>query len=661
MLRVFLFFFLLSISAQLFGQRIEIDRLERDFEGSFRDREAYELSQKFIQIDSTYYTGHYFEALYRYFRASDQLGYQQAIKPLTKAIFYMDKDYSRELRRTTDLFVYINTYQYQRKYAVLIDLLEKCYQYTNEPDKAIGVIRKLIKKDFVFNFGVQPYASLSWIYHRNRTYKPDKYPFLKNSIEENVQLASKFADSIKITTRKNQRYIRQWFADFANGADGSYYHFKDLIYSYLLKIDSAEYCAAQLERLDNLSKNNYGNLQFIQANYEKAEEYYDMARDQDGYQFKSTKEFDYMQSVIRIFKNDLKGAELMVANSLDVLGPTPGFGWNNIAMARVNYYAGDLEKSKEHADKAAQFLETHINSTWGKLQYDRNTLLFEYLYHQQKIKEIRFNNKFYWLSLNDLTDIAYHFFKKENAHLILTSDLSANPERFLVLYNIFATENTIFFDEIWEIIKTFNSKYFIRLFEEKRNSDPRPGIIKYYNYYIAKFHLEDGEDELAISHFQKVLEDATLDPNYEKLLIGRVYEGLALAYDNLEMPEESDSFLVRFYETYPQLVPFSPLKMKMNLEVSYQSRSEEEIELVEAIKSTNLQWTEAKQENLPTLQINFEVEDGKKQVAYSIVDTKSEGVEGRVRLETAAAEKVIYAAFGIKFNPTSKSTVAVND
>ncbi len=64
------------------GQRIEIDRLERDFKGSFSSRKAYELSQKMIQLDSTYYVGHFFEANYRYDRASDKRGYESAIKSL---------------------------------------------------------------------------------------------------------------------------------------------------------------------------------------------------------------------------------------------------------------------------------------------------------------------------------------------------------------------------------------------------------------------------------------------------------------------------------------------------------------------------------------------------------------------------------------------------
>ncbi|HHP7240803.1 MAG TPA: hypothetical protein ACFCUD_03980 [Cyclobacteriaceae bacterium] len=640
-----LLFFLSAIYS--WGQRIEIDRLERDFRGSFKDREAYELSQKFLQIDSTYYTGHYFEGLYRYFRASDKLGYQQAIKPIKKSIYYLEKDFYRQLRRSTNLSVYINTYQYQRKYAVLIDLLEKCYQYTAQPEKAIETVRKLIKKDFVFNFGVQPYATLSWIYHRNRTYSPEKYPFLKSTIMDNVLTASKYADSILITNRKNKRYVSQWFSNYADGPEGSYYHFKDIIYSYLLKVDSAEYCASQLERLNRLSKNNYGNLQFIQANYKKAERYYDMARNEDGYRYKSTKEFDYMQSVIKIFSNELEEARNIVANSIDLLGPTPGFGWNNIAMARANYYSGDLEATREYASKASEFKEVHINSTWGKLQYDRNTLLFEYLYHKQKINEIKFLNTGYWYDLSDLKDLVYHYFKKENAHLILTSDLSANPERFLVLYNIFSSENTLFFDEIWEVIKNFNADYFIDLFTEKRAKDRRPGIIKYYDYYIAKFHLEDGNYDLAVSSFQNILEDPTLEPEYEKLLLGRVYEGLAIAFERLDMSEESNNFKLKFYETYPQIVPFSSLNMDFNLVIENKSLSDGQEKIVDKIKNSAVNWSSSLNNDWPTLYLQFV--NGTDEINYTVEANAQKKFEGKLVFEEndSRFKQLLYKAFGI--------------
>lgn len=647
-IRTFLLFLLLGASFFLEAQRIEIDRLERDFKGSFRSREAYELSQKFIQIDSTYYTGHYFEGLYRYFRASDLLGYKLAIKPLKKSLILMEHDFPRELRRVKDLQSYIPVYELQRKYAILCDLLTRSYRHIGELDKSIAVTRKLIDRRFVYNWGVNPYAQLSWIHHKNRVYTPEKYSFLKPTIEENVRLASRYADSILITNQKNYQFVSKYIPAGFDPIEGSYFHYKELINSYLLNVDSAEFCAQNMKRLGQLSYNNYGNLQFIQAKFEDAEKHYDRERGIDGYQRKETKEFDYMESVINIFKNDPAKARAIVQNSLDIMGPTPGYGWNNIAMARAQYYSGDLEESKAYRDKAANFKELHINSTWGKVQYDRNTMLFEYLYHQRKMKEIKFRDRNYWWDFNAIVDLAGHYFKKENAHLLLTSELSANPERFLVLYNLFASENTIFFDEIWELIKDFNPDYFIRLFEEKLTKEPREGVNKYLQYFIAKFYLADGEPSKAIERLELLLSDPTLNLEYEKLFIARVNEAMSAAHQSQENTDEADQHLLEFYQTYPQLVPFSDLTMKLKMDASA-ANIETAQSILTDLEGFDIEWVG--EGEWPLVKIGFEEGEEGLSANYQISDSNGDEVyfsgAFKVNKYDDPATELVYRLFGV--------------
>ncbi|MEM9895638.1 MAG: hypothetical protein AAF789_04660 [Bacteroidota bacterium] len=644
-------FFLLLVSClPSTAQRIEIDRLERDFRGSFRSREAYELSQKFIQIDSTYYTGYYFEGLYRFFRASDLLGYQLAIKPLRKGLQLMEDDFRAELRRIRDIQAYIPVYELQRKYAIFCDLLIRCYSNVGELDKSIAVIRKLIDRRFIYNWGVDPYAHLSWIHHKNRVYTSERYAFLKPSIEQNVKLASKYADSILIFNRNNYQFINQYIPTGFDPVEGSYWHYKDIIYSYLLNVDSAEISAQNLRRLGNLSLNNYGNLQFIQAKFEDAERNYNRERDSDGYQQKETKEFDYMQSVIHLFKNEPQQAVNLIENSMDMMGPAPGYGWNAIAKARALYYAGDLEESKAFRDKAANFKELHINSTWGKVQYEQNSLLFEYLYHHRKIREIKFRDKYYWLDVSALFDLAGHYFKKENAHLLLTSELSANPERFLVLYNVFASENTIFFDEIWELIKDFNPAYFVELFEEKINEDQREGIVKYLTYLVAKFYLEDDEPNEAIKRFESILEDPTLDIEYEKLLIARTHEGLTSAYRKLEEFSTADRHFQSFFENYPQLVPFSEMPIKISLDASGLENNPKTGKMLEELQDFDIEWSDTG--NCADARVWFEETEDGINVNYEMRSATSEEIafSGGFNLNKYddPSVELVYRLFGIK-------------
>ena len=333
----------------------------------------------------------------------------------------------------------------------------------------------------------------------------------------------------------------------------------------------------------------------------------------------------------------------------DILGPTPGYGWNNIAMSRVLYYAGDIEESKAFIDKAANFKELHINSTWGKVQYDRNTMLFQYLYHKRKMKEIKFRDRYYWLDFNALVDLAGHYFKKENAHLLLTSELSANPERFLVLYNIFSSENTIFFDEIWELIKDFNPDYFIQLFGEKLATDQRDGILKYFQYYISKFYLEDDNPNRAIEGFERILNDPTLDSNYERLLIARVQEGLSDAHDMLDNRSEADRYLRDFYRTFPQLLPFSGLKMKLKLEAV--GIDEKSNAILSNLENFELEWVE-EVGPWPIASISFEEGEEGLSIKYEIressdQDTFFSGAFNVNKYEDPAAE-LVYRLFGIK-------------
>ncbi len=649
-IRTYLFLIPLFFVSVLQAQRIEIDRLDRDFRGSLRSREAYELSQKLIQIDSTYYTGYFFEGVYRFFRASDLLGYRLAIKPLKKSLELLEKDFPAQLRRIAEIQPYISVYELQRRYVILTDFLSRSYSHVGELDKSVVVVRKLIDRKFVYNWGSEPYARLSWIHHKNRVYTNEKFAFLKPTIEENVRLASKYADSILITNRRNYRFISQYIPAGFDPTEGSHFHFKDIVYSYLLNIDSAEYCAQNLRRLDRLSYNNYGNFQFIQAKFDEAERHYDRERGIDAYQQKETKEFDYMQSVINIFKNELDRAEAIVQNSLDILGPTPGYGWTNIAMARVLHYAGDIEESKAYTDKASNFKELHINSTWGKVQYDRNTMLFQYLYHKRKMNAIKFQDRYYWLDFDALVDLTGHYFKKENAHLLLTSELSSNPERFLVLYNIFSSENTIFFDEVWELIKNFNPEYFIQLFEEKLSADQRDGVLKYFHYYIAKFYLEDDDPERAIERFEVVLNDPTLDEEYEKLLMARVYEGMSEAYLALDNEREADRYMVDFFETYPQLVPFSDLKMKMKLETAAYGSNEIASSIIEDLENFDVEWVE--ENTWPVAKISFEEVDEGLSLKYDVSsadgqETYNSGAFKINKYEDPATE-LVYRLFGIK-------------
>jgi hypothetical protein len=242
------------------------------------------------------------------------------------------------------------------------------------------------------------------------------------------------------------------------------------------------------------------------------------------------------------------------------------------------------------------------------------------------------------------------YLERKSVHLLITGHLASDPEREMVTYNIFASENLIFFDEIWECIKDFNADFFIKTFEEKIESDQRESIKKYFRYLIAKFHLSEGDTEKASEYFQLVLDDKTLNPDTEKLLVARTHEALAELYDEEDKESEKDKSLLEVYKSFPQLVPFAKTRIKMQLDLEYPAIAEF-IEIEEKIRGMNVEWQEKSGDDYPTASIIFEK---KESTILAKISVESEGKEllktelifkGEV---SNLAEQVVYALFKIQ-------------
>jgi hypothetical protein len=86
------------------------------------------------------------------------------------------------------------------------------------------------------------YNTMAWIFHRNRVYTPSQFPFLKNSVKENVAAANRYLDSALMKIH-NDMPVNNGLYDptFINRQYLSTYHYKAMIHDYLLDIDSANY------------------------------------------------------------------------------------------------------------------------------------------------------------------------------------------------------------------------------------------------------------------------------------------------------------------------------------------------------------------------------------------------------------------------------------
>jgi len=206
----------------------------------------------------------------------------------------------------------------------------------------------------------------------------------------------------------------------------------------------------------------------------------------------------------------------------------------------------------------------------------------------------------------------------------------------------------LFFDEIWELIKYSNPDYFIGIFKTKRSNDERDRIQKYFTYFIAKFHLENEDYELAIQEFEKTLKDENLNAKTEKLLIARIHEVLSIAYDEKENEASAKENLLAFYQNFPQLFPYSKHTMKMNFVVENNSLTEEQKTIIEELKDCNIDWV-TKGITWPTLKVSFVEKDKKQLINYQVLLENKTMFDGVLDLKDIKnpGQKIVFRAFGI--------------
>lgn len=577
--------------------------------------DALPRSREFKRIDSTYYVGWLFEGLYKQKYAADFLGYKNAIEPLKKALQLIEKDYKKQLKtRTSDLFEYYPAYKFHIDYSLIASALIDCYNNIEQPEETFQIARKMLKWNFQKNFYVDPYVSMSWIVHRNRFYKTKDYGFLKNSIAENEQLANRYLDSSVLKTNKDRKINAEIFQpNYYLNDYQRVYHYRAILYSYALNIDSADKYYQLLMESPYASFNNFGTYNGIKGQFKDAELNYQKASRQDEGD-KRLLEWAYYSSILDIYKGKPDVGVENMENMIQSVGSTPGFGWYNIALARAESYDGDLENSERHALKAEAFKEVHIGTTLGQSHYDFSVNLIHLVNISKQMQLIKFNNKGWWYNIKDLFQLTKLYFRKTTLEYLIVNQLANNPERDKVIYTLFSTESTVTWDESWYLIENFSSSYFKKIFQKQLMTDERPHIKKYFQLNLARLEMKKGNYDKAKTMIEEILENDMIDGVYEKLFLARCYE--ALSRCELKLKNKNLSFHMEelFYETYPQLVPFSKTRIALNLNVV----GVENKELIRKLKRYNIQWDQ--EPNAPTVILDFKVEGKKTKVLYSVVN-----------------------------------------
>lgn len=614
---IVLFFSFLLASVQMTAQINSAARYEIDAKRvgvNPDDKDALPRSREFIRLDSTYYVGWLLEGLYKYERSGDYLGYRQAIVPLRKALYLMEKDYGETLKHLFSSFGFFsqNVQRFDDFYYIANTLIQS-YNSIEMPDSTMALIDKIegyqFQRDF---FGLD--CDRCWLYHRNRFYTSDKYPFLKNSIEENVQMALKSCYKQIETIQRNKQVNDMWYGPYQSDEDLlTVYHYLAIMHNYMQRYDSAEYYYRFLIQGGRVSWSNYANMQHEVGLFSGAMENYQKPQYRRRF---ALEEASYYMPTLMVYAGNTKAAIRSTQDKIEQVGSTPGFGWYNIALARAYLYDGQLDSSEFHLNKAFQFKELHINTTLTQSQYEFTINLLRVQLIDKKISCLKFFNKGWWYTPSDLYDFASLKLEKAMLEYALVDALASNPERHRMVYDLFCAEATVSFDESVYLLKDFCLPFFRKRYERYAATDPRLRVKRYFQLLQARFTFEDGDEEEALqlgetllqetllkgdvsSDSEEVSEHGGMDRDYERLYAFRLMELLAHCTDD---EEKQLALAKKCFEAYPQLLPYSGIPCFMQLEHNAQGVVAEKV--VADLKDCNINWTES--EDAPKAKLYFE-------------------------------------------------------
>ena len=603
-------------------QRAEIDakRMGTDMNSS----DALPRSREFLRIDSTYYVGWLYEGAYKYNHAADYIGYRNATGPLERALDVMERDYKRDLStRSPDLIVYFPVFNRHVDYARIVTYLNQCYLNSDQPEKSYALLRRYQHWKFQRDF-FDSYNYLMWLVHRNRFYTSAKYSFLRNSIDENEKLANAYLDTALRRIDYNRRFNEHIFPPgYEKEEKLGVYHYKSMLYSYALNVDSAAYYFGLMQNSLYFPHNNFATFRTICGDFREAEREYKIAAGTDAGD-KRLQEWAYYSSILQIYKSLPKQGELQMKEMIEAVGSTPGYGWYNIALARCLFYDGQIKESERYINRAAEFKELHIGTTLGQSHYDFSVQLNKLMTKEAEYEMKRFENRNWWYNPSVLVNMAKITGERYLQEFVIINQFSQNPERDRVIYKLFSTESTVSWDEIWYLIHDFTTRFFLRRFEQASVSDPRKAVQKYFKLFVARLKIKDGQYKEAKTILNDILGDQTIDLSYEKLFLARTYQALAEAADGQDSNGEKAEWLYRMYRTYPQLMPYCAMRMNMQLQLM----GTPDEEALSRLKACNINWTDGAA-NAPKAYLSFSKKGGLKTVEYYVMDNNGDYVVPR--------------------------------
>lgn len=598
-----LVFLLFKQVTSLHAQTREALRYEIDAKRAgigYTSKDALPRGREFKRLDSTYYVGWMLEGGYKFEHAADFLGFKMAADQLSRALNLLEKDFKKELRtRTSDVFAYLPVMKYQRDWDFMAYALMQCYSNTEETNKLWALLQRCKRTDLQLEAYTETYNYMAWTVHRNRFYTSEKFPFLKNTIDENEQYANRLLDSSIRKIRRDAELNKTIFtADYEKEKMPGVWHYKSILYSYQLNVESGAYYYEKLRSTPYFPQNNYATFCMIQGKFEEAERYYKLAKEDEPGD-KRMKESYYYSSMLNAYRNENKKGIEELNSLVKAKGSTPGFGWYQIALTRNLLYDGQLEQAHQHANKAEQFKEIHIGTTLGQSHYDFSISLLNLMLKIREIEKVKFLNKNWWYTPADLGRLAQLTVEKYGLQFLIINQFASNPERDRVVYKLFSTESTVSFDEVWHLIDGFSINYFLEKYRKELSTDKRPQIKRYFQLMAARLLIKKEDYGQAMALLDSARADKGLNPAFEKLFLARCLESEIICLKAKKQNTLLSEQLIQAYQLYPQLLPFGEERPAMRLHAD--AKNPTQTKLLAQLSKANIPWTS--QASAPALDV----------------------------------------------------------
>ena len=594
--------------------RYEIDNKRNEIDIS--DDDALSAGKEFEKLDSAYYVGYLYEGFYKYNHSADYLGYQNAIPALNKARLLFEKDNNAMLNNLfSSLDYFTENYNRFQDYFRICNVLKECYDNIEMPDSVIALLNHLqeyhFKKDF---FGI--YYHRAWTYHRNRIYTAAKFSFLKNSIKENEAMAFRSCYNGLAFIKKNETQNNEWFGENQAISDElQIYHYLAFLHCYNNNYDSSFYYYQILAQYGVISWNNYAGFQSEVGNFKNAQLFFnkDMSINYAGENI--LKEPYYYLPELYVYAGRPQDAVDICNQIIHQNGSRPGFGWYNITLARSYLYNAQLDSAGIALDKAAAFKELHIGTTLTEGQYEFTINLLKVNLYDRQIEELKFLNKNWWFAPSVLYKLYKLRLQRALTEYNTCLSLAFNPDRFRMVYDLFCAEATTTFDEAWYLMKDFSPKYFAEKYHNYQTTDKRENIQRYFKLFEAKFNYENGSYAKAQNELENILTNTKLDADNEKLFLGRLYEASSRVYSQSENRYSQQFYNNLLLENYPQLIPFSGIKISLRLETGGVD-DETTKKIVDDLHNINIDWTN--NADTPLASIFFEKKGDRYQATINV-------------------------------------------